>query len=69
VAETPREEFKRSVEAAIRAQHRNISDRGLSGPDSALVIPYKQGEPALLDALADAAEAAYGAPAKRGRAS
>lgn len=63
---TAREKFKESAAAAVKANNRNIIDRGMSGPDSALFVGSNRTQPGLLDLLADAAEAAYGAaPAAR----
>lgn len=69
MSESPRERFKQAATAAVRKHQRNIVDRGLSGPDSALHVGLSRNDPGLLDVLADAAEAAYGsAPrAPRGR--
>lgn len=65
--ESPRETFKEAAAAAVRANKRNIGDRGLTGPDSALYVGANREWPGLLDVLADAAEAAYGdAPARKG---
>jgi hypothetical protein len=64
-AATPRERFKGLAESAIRLYKRNIGDRGLTGPDSALHVgPAGRTTPGLLDVLADAAEAAYAEPAR-----
>lgn len=63
---SPREAFKEAAAAAVRANSRNITDRGMSGPDSALMVGSNREQPGLLDVLADAAEAVYGAaPAAR----
>ena len=64
---TPRERFKQAAEAAIRRNARNMTDRGISGPDSALHVGRSRLEPGLLDILADAAEQAYGAAPGRGK--
>lgn len=64
---TPRERFKEAAGAAVRRHQRNIIDRGLSGPDSALHVGLSRHDPGLLDVLADAAEAAYGDAAPSGR--
>ena len=64
---TPRVRFKEAAQAAVRAARRNIDDRGVTGPDSALHVGPGRNGPGLLDVLADAAEAAYGA-APRARA-
>lgn len=52
-------------EATIRAHHRNIKDRGLAGPDSALHREYRPGGGSLLEALRANAEAVYGEAPKR----
>jgi hypothetical protein len=62
---TPRERFKEAAAAAVRLHKRNIGDRGLTGPDSALMIGSNRDHPGLLDVLADAAEQAYGEPQGR----
>ena len=55
-----RERFKADAEAAVRLYKRNINDRGVTGPTSALHIgPGGPLTPGLLDVLADAAELAY----------
>lgn len=67
---SPRERFKEAAAAAVRANRRNIEDRGITGPDSALHVGANRERPGLLDVLADAAERAYGdAPAPRRRQS
>lgn len=67
---SPRERFKQLAEETVRAHSRNIVDRGISGPDSALHVGANRERPGLLDVLADAAERAYGdAPAPRRRQS
>lgn len=58
---TPRERFKELAAAAVKANGRNVVDRGLSGPDSALYVGANPEWPGLLDILADVAEQAYGA--------
>jgi hypothetical protein len=64
---TPRERFKQAAEAAIRVNRRNIDDRGVTGPNSALMIGSNPSHPGLLDVLADAAEQAYGDARPSGR--
>jgi hypothetical protein len=64
---SPRETFKAAAEAAVRLHKRNIGDRGISGPDSALHVGSNRDHPGLLDDLADAAEAAYGDAAPAGK--
>jgi hypothetical protein len=66
---TPRERFKTAAEAVVRKHSRNVGDRGINGPDSALHVgPAGRDDPGLLELLADAAEAAYGvAPAPGGK--
>jgi len=46
--------------ATIREHGRNIGDRGLNGPDSALHRAYSAGGLTLLEALRANAEAVYG---------
>lgn len=59
---TPRERFKEAAQAAVRLHSRNVGDRGIKGPDSALHVgPAGGDDPGLLDLLADAAEQAYAA--------
>jgi hypothetical protein len=67
--EAARERFKQGAEEAVRLHQRNIGDRGISGPDSALHVGRTNGAPGLLDVLADIAEQAYGEapPAPAGR--
>lgn len=67
MSETARERFKATAAEAVRAHYRNIEDRGLNGPRSALETGASGDSPGLLDVLADAAEAAYGdaAPSRR----
>lgn len=65
---TAREAFKTAAEAAVRLHHRNINDRGISGPDSALHVgPAGRDDPGLLERLADAAEAVYADAQPTGR--
>lgn len=55
-------------EATIREHARNIGDRGLRGPDSALHREYRAGGGTLLEALRANAEQVYGdAPAPAGK--
>jgi len=66
---TPREQFKTAAAEAVRKSRRNIEDRGVTGPASALFVGANPDWPGLLDVLADAAEQAYGdapAPARKG---
>jgi hypothetical protein len=46
-------------EATFKEHHRNIMDRGVSGPESALHHAYRPGGPTLLEALRANAEAVY----------
>lgn len=64
----PRERFKEAAAAAVRTSQRNIVDRGVSGPDSALHVGRNGEPPGLLDALADVAEACYGEAPRAPRA-
>lgn len=60
-----RERFKAAAEKVIRAAARNIADRGVGGPESALHVGANRTRPGLLDQLADAAESAYDGPQPR----
>lgn len=59
---TARETFKEAAQAAVRLHSRNIGDRGLNGDRSALHVgpTGSDGDPGLLDILADIAESSYG---------
>jgi hypothetical protein len=64
---TPAQRLDELNEATIKVHARNIGDRGLSGPDSALHRAYRPGGGTLLEALRANAQAVYGGGADGGQ--